>query len=161
MIKLTLYSRPDCHLCEALLGDLLPLLPPDVSVETVDVDSSVALERRYGLRIPVLVAGDHELSSYPLDRDRLRVQVQTTGLHFCKIQDVVDQGQKVVAGRFRERKEIVRRLDADSVAGRVVDARAAVAVLVEAGHRIGATGFEFATQHIAFGHRSIIAPTTP
>ena len=38
----------------------------------VDVDSSVALERRYGLRIPVLVAGDLELSGYPLDRERVR-----------------------------------------------------------------------------------------
>ncbi len=72
MTKLTLYSRPDCHLCEALLADLVPLLRPDVTVETVDVDSSVALERRYGLRIPVLAAGELELSGYPLDRDRVR-----------------------------------------------------------------------------------------
>lgn len=72
MLKLTLYSRPGCHLCDAFLADLMPLLRPDVSVETVDVDSSVALERRYGLRIPVLAAGDVELSGYPLDRDRVR-----------------------------------------------------------------------------------------
>ena len=72
MLKLTLYSRPECHLCEALLADLLPLLGPEVSVEAVDVDSSVALERRYGLRIPVLAAGDVELSGYPLDRERVQ-----------------------------------------------------------------------------------------
>jgi hypothetical protein len=72
MIKLTLYSRPECHLCEALLADLRPLLDVDVVVEEVDVDSSVALERRYGLRIPVLAVGDVELSGYPLDRERVR-----------------------------------------------------------------------------------------
>ena len=72
MSKLTLYSRPECHLCEALLADLLPLLGPGDSIETVDVDSSVALERRYGLRIPVLAAGELELSGYPLDRERVR-----------------------------------------------------------------------------------------
>jgi hypothetical protein len=72
VLKLTLYSRPECHLCEAFLADLEPLLGPDVSVETVDVDSSVALERRYGLRIPVLAAGDVELSGYPLDQERVR-----------------------------------------------------------------------------------------
>jgi hypothetical protein len=72
MIKLTLYSRPECHLCEAFLADLTPLLGPDVVVETVDVDSSVALERRYGLRIPVLAAGELEVSGYPLDRERVR-----------------------------------------------------------------------------------------
>jgi hypothetical protein len=77
LAKLTLYSRPECHLCESLLADLLPLLGPSDSVETVDVDSSVALERRYGLRIPVLVAGELELSSYPLDRERVRRHLES------------------------------------------------------------------------------------
>jgi Glutaredoxin-like domain (DUF836) len=72
MGKLTLYSRPECHLCEALLADLMPLLRAGDSVETVDVDSTVAMTRRYGLRIPVLAAGDVELSGYPLDRERVR-----------------------------------------------------------------------------------------
>ena len=72
MIKLTLYSRPECHLCEAFLADLMPLLDTNVLVETVDVDLSVALERRYGLRIPVLTAGELELSGYPLDRERVQ-----------------------------------------------------------------------------------------
>jgi hypothetical protein len=72
MRKLTLYSRPECHLCEALLAELEPLLTADVTVETVDVDSSVALERRYGLRIPVLAAGEVEISGYPLDRASVR-----------------------------------------------------------------------------------------
>ena len=48
-----------------------------MSVETVDVDNSVALERRYGLRIPVLAAGDVELSGYPLDRDRVQRYLQS------------------------------------------------------------------------------------
>ncbi len=71
-MKLTLYGRPECHLCEALVAELVPLLRDGVTLDTVDVDSSVALERRYGLRIPVLAAGDVELSGYPLDRDRVR-----------------------------------------------------------------------------------------
>jgi hypothetical protein len=78
MRKLTLYSRPECHLCEALLADLMPLLTAEDSVETVDVDSSVALERRYGLRIPVLAAGDVELSGYPLDRERVRRYLESS-----------------------------------------------------------------------------------
>ena len=72
MVKLTLYSRPECHLCEAFLEDLAPLLGAKASVETVDVDSNETLVRRYGLRIPVLAAGELELSGYPLDRDRVR-----------------------------------------------------------------------------------------
>jgi hypothetical protein len=71
-MALILYSRPDCHLCEAMAADLEPLLrAKGAQVELVDVDSSPALERRYGLRIPVLVAGDIELSGYPLDRERV------------------------------------------------------------------------------------------
>lgn len=77
MVTLTLYSRPECHLCEMLLAELTPLLPADVVVETVDVDSSVALERRYGVRIPVLTAGDFELSGYPLDRARVQRFLET------------------------------------------------------------------------------------
>jgi len=54
------------------MADLEPLLRArDAQLEIVDVDSSPALERRYGLRIPVLVAGDVELSGYPLDRERV------------------------------------------------------------------------------------------
>jgi glutaredoxin len=73
MPKLVLYSRPECHLCEAVVERLQPLLAGrSVEFEIVDVDSSVALERRYGLRIPVLVAGDVELSGYPFDEARVR-----------------------------------------------------------------------------------------
>jgi hypothetical protein len=68
---LILYSRPDCHLCERLMAELLPLLAGRATVEIVDVDDSIATERKYGLRIPVLVDGDVELSSYTLDRERV------------------------------------------------------------------------------------------
>jgi hypothetical protein len=53
------------------MAELLPLLAGRATVEIVDVDDSVATERKYGLRIPVLVDGDVELSSYTLDRDRV------------------------------------------------------------------------------------------
>ena len=71
MRQLILYSRPGCHLCEDVAAQLEPLLRGRATLEIVDVDSSVALERRYGLRIPVLVDGDVELSSYPLDAERV------------------------------------------------------------------------------------------
>ena len=71
MRTLILYSRPECHLCERLTAELLPLLAGRASIRIVDVDDSVATERKYGLRIPVLVDGDVELSEYPLDRERV------------------------------------------------------------------------------------------
>ena len=71
MRTLILYSRPGCHLCEDLAAELAPLLRGRATLEIVDVDGSVALERRYGLRIPVLVDGGVELSTYPLDTERV------------------------------------------------------------------------------------------
>lgn len=72
MAVLTLYSRPECHLCELLTEELAPLVGDRVRLEVVDIGTDPGLERRYGLRIPVLVAGDTELSGYPLDRDRVQ-----------------------------------------------------------------------------------------
>ena len=71
MRTLILYSRPGCHLCEDLAAQLEPIVRGRATIELVDVDSSVALERRYGLRIPVLCDGDLDLTSYPLDADRV------------------------------------------------------------------------------------------
>lgn len=71
MPTLTLYSRPDCHLCELLTEQLLPLVGDRVRIEVIDIGADPGLERRYGLRIPVLAAGDTELSGYPLDRQRV------------------------------------------------------------------------------------------
>jgi hypothetical protein len=75
---LRLYSRPECHLCEELLDQLLPMLSPDNTVTVVDITDDIGLERKYSLRIPVLVSSDGtELSEYPLDTDRVRAFLDT------------------------------------------------------------------------------------
>jgi glutaredoxin-like protein DUF836 len=77
MPLLILYSRPECHLCEEMSAELLPLLRDRATLQVVDVDESPALARRYGPRIPVLVVGDTELSAYPLDRERVARYLDT------------------------------------------------------------------------------------
>ena len=54
---LTLVSRTDCELCDRFLEELEALrarapIPP---VEVVDVDSDALLQRRWGLKVPVLL----------------------------------------------------------------------------------------------------------
>lgn len=71
MTRLILYSRPGCHLCEELAAELAPLIAGRATLEYVDVSRDPDLLRRYGLRIPVVAAGDAELSGYPLDRSRV------------------------------------------------------------------------------------------
>jgi hypothetical protein len=69
---LTVYSRPDCHLCDEMLDALSPLVRGRASVEIVDISDDDELEVRYGLRIPVLCAGNEELCCYRLDADCVR-----------------------------------------------------------------------------------------
>jgi predicted thioredoxin/glutaredoxin len=77
MPQWTVYSRPDCSLCEHLLEDLAQLLTPEQAtcVAVIDVSQDPALERRYGLRIPVLMADGEFVCAYRLDVERVRAIV--------------------------------------------------------------------------------------
>ena len=74
MPQWTVYSRPDCSLCEQLLHDLAGLLSPEEAsrVAVVDVSEDPDLERRYGTRIPVLVADGEFVCAYRLDAVRVK-----------------------------------------------------------------------------------------
>lgn len=56
--RLTLLTRDGCGLCEELLAEITllrtrePLIP---GVELVDVDADPVLQRRWGLKLPVLL----------------------------------------------------------------------------------------------------------
>lgn len=76
MIRLTLFSRPGCHLCdemrrevEALLGDL----PQEWDV--VDVDRDPELARRYGDSIPILFVNGHLFAKIRLPRLSSKVRL--------------------------------------------------------------------------------------
>ena len=59
---LSLYGRERCHLCEEMFEDLQPLLAETaVVLEEIDVDQDPAVRKRYGLRVPVLVAADGQV----------------------------------------------------------------------------------------------------
>lgn len=70
--RLTLYSRPGCHLCDEMkavidrVSDRFPL-----TVETVDISTSAELEGLYGLEIPVLVMGGRKIAKYRITEDAL------------------------------------------------------------------------------------------
>lgn len=69
--QLTLYYRESCHLCEQMLAEIKALHGEEFPILSVDVDSNPALQARYGLEVPVLVAGDEILCRGRLDRERL------------------------------------------------------------------------------------------
>jgi hypothetical protein len=67
------YSRPDCCLCEQMIEELAALLGPAAeSAEVVDISGDATLERKYGARVPVLMADGEFVCAYRLDRERVQ-----------------------------------------------------------------------------------------
>jgi len=77
-MKLALYQRDDCHLCDAALGMLAAAGVP--GFESVWIDGDAALEALYGQRVPVLrdEAAGHELA-WPFDVAGLRAFLAAAG----------------------------------------------------------------------------------
>ena len=66
-------SRAGCHLCDEMLGELAVLesagtIPP---VTILDVDADPVLERRYGLKVPVLLLDGSVVCHYTLNSNEL------------------------------------------------------------------------------------------
>ena len=77
MHRLTMYSRPGCHLCDDMeavihrVGTRVPL-----TLEVVDISGDPRLESEYGLEVPVLLIDGHRAAKYRVDErvleERLR-----------------------------------------------------------------------------------------
>jgi predicted thioredoxin/glutaredoxin len=66
-------SRTGCHLCDEMLGELAALETAGAipAVTIVDVDSDPALERQYGLKVPVLLLDGSVVCHYTLNSNEL------------------------------------------------------------------------------------------
>ncbi|MEO6365458.1 MAG: glutaredoxin family protein [Luteimonas sp.] len=70
-MRLTLYQRDDCPLCDDALAVLAAARAPEF--ETAWIDGDVALEARYGTRVPVLRDAMREAElEWPFDAETLR-----------------------------------------------------------------------------------------
>lgn len=71
--RLTLMTRLDCSLCttfETALADSV-LACGRYHLTVVNVDSSPEFVARYGLRVPVLLDGEHEICALRFREDKL------------------------------------------------------------------------------------------
>lgn len=69
-VKLTVYARTYCHLCDDMIAALRALQGRfTFEIDVIDVDRDPALEARYGEKVPVLMEGSdgRELCHYFLD----------------------------------------------------------------------------------------------
>ncbi len=73
MSAVTLYSKPDCHLC-VQAREVLIELSSDMAFELLEVDITTdeALHRAYFERIPVVALDGQELFEYFVDEALLR-----------------------------------------------------------------------------------------
>ena len=77
MLRLQLYQRDDCQLCDEAVALLARVHAPDF--ESVWIDDDADLEERYGERVPVLRDGGsgHELG-WPFDAAALQAFLSHT-----------------------------------------------------------------------------------
>jgi glutaredoxin len=77
-VKLTLYTRTGCHLCEDMEQALRELATEyEFVIDSVPIETDPELERSYGAKIPVLARGDAEICHYFLDRVALMRALDT------------------------------------------------------------------------------------
>ncbi len=71
-VKLTLYTRSGCHLCEDMERALPELAAElDFITKIIPIDNNHELEQAYGSKVPVLTLGDHIICEYFLDKAAL------------------------------------------------------------------------------------------
>jgi hypothetical protein len=70
-VRVTLYERAGCHLCDETHRALRRIgLDRPLTIERIDIAADAAVERRYLVRIPVLAVGGAELDAAGLpDRE--------------------------------------------------------------------------------------------
>ena len=65
------YGRGLCHLCDDMLSQLYALQKNhDFKIDYIEITGDAVLEAEYGLKVPVLMAGNQELCHYKLDLPR-------------------------------------------------------------------------------------------
>ena len=78
MRTLTVYSKPDCHLCEDAIAVLEGLRSQlDFELVELDITADDALHRAYFERIPVLELDGEELCEYFVDEALLRERLES------------------------------------------------------------------------------------
>jgi c-di-GMP-related signal transduction protein len=81
MADVVVYSRPECHLCEEAMAQIVALHADGYrfALHEVDIESNELLLRRHLERIPVVEVDGVEVSELILDREALTARLDTVG----------------------------------------------------------------------------------
>jgi glutaredoxin len=75
---ITVYSKPDCHLCADAMSTLRRLQADlGFSLQELDITAEAALHRAYFERIPVIALEGEELCEYFVDEALVRERLES------------------------------------------------------------------------------------
>lgn len=75
-LRLVLYSKPGCHLCEEMKAEMSRAAVSDLyTLDEVNIESDAALMERYRFEIPVLCIDGVEAFRHRLRMDEFRLRV--------------------------------------------------------------------------------------
>lgn len=69
-MKLTIYSKKDCHLCDEAKAILARY--DSIELEEIDIETDHELYEKYRYEIPVIFFVDQKLFKYRVDEEKLR-----------------------------------------------------------------------------------------
>jgi len=76
-VAFTLYSRPDCDLCEEMKAIVHSVAPDfEGTIEDIDISGDAALEAQFGHEIPVLLLNGRKAFKYRLTERELRHRLE-------------------------------------------------------------------------------------
>jgi len=77
-VAITVYSKPDCHLCGEAMSALRGMQAElGFALEERDITATEALERAYFERIPVVMLDGEVLFEYFIDEEELRERLES------------------------------------------------------------------------------------
>jgi glutaredoxin len=78
MAQITVYSKPDCHLCADAMVTLRRLQDElGFALQELDITAEEALHRAYFERIPVIALNGQELCEYFVDEALVRERLES------------------------------------------------------------------------------------
>jgi glutaredoxin len=84
-LEVTMYSRPECHLCEEAKELIRPLLEEyGARFREVNIDEDAELARRYGWEIPVIFVGAQKAAKHRVDMRQFRRQLEEARARIVK-----------------------------------------------------------------------------
>ena len=71
-LRLVVYSRPGCHLCELLIEELAPMIRGCLALDVRDIDTRPDWQLEYGVQIPLVQFRGETVCRYHLDAPAVR-----------------------------------------------------------------------------------------